>query len=172
MFFVNKEKQEITTYNKSGCCYHETTIWKLVNNIPQKIYILEEGEKTIEKKLVDGKWIEKEITDPVIYYISPSSGITGGNFIMTGKYFNGFEGDLNLWIENSNGIKGIIYGDRNTSNDNSINFILPTSVCQQDMSYIGLPCPADKSWTLTPGKYKIFVRPWSVESNKVDFTIK
>lgn len=113
---------------------------------------------------------QKENSASVINSVVPASATVGSHIEIKGSNFVGFAGDVNLWIENSAGVKGIIYGDRNSSNENSIRFILPASVCQQDTSYSGLPCPVTLS--LAPGNYKIFVRPWNTESNKVDFTIK
>jgi hypothetical protein len=109
-------------------------------------------------------------TIPKIYRIDPENASAGNQISIYGNNFSGFEGDLNVWIENSSGVKGIIYGDKKFSDDAQITFTLPVSVCQQDNSYSGLPCSA--TLQLTPGNYKIFVRPWSTESNKVDFTIK
>ncbi|MCX6719911.1 MAG: hypothetical protein NTV36_02280 [Candidatus Staskawiczbacteria bacterium] len=107
---------------------------------------------------------------PKIYRIDPESASIGATASIYGNNFSGFEGDLNVWIENSSGVKGIIYGDKKFSDESVIKFSIPTSVCQQDTSYSGLPCSA--TLQLTPGNYKIFVRPWSTESNKIDFTIK
>jgi len=39
-FKIAKEKQEIITFNKSGCCYHEEDGWKVTNNILKKAYII------------------------------------------------------------------------------------------------------------------------------------
>ena len=113
---------------------------------------------------------EKENTAPVINGVLPVSGSAGAVIEIKGSGFAGWEGDLNLWIENSAGVKGIIYGDKTKSSDSSIKFVLPASVCQKDNSYSGLPCSV--SMQLTPGNYKIFVNPWGAESNKIDFVIK
>jgi Tfp pilus assembly protein PilE len=107
---------------------------------------------------------------PKINSISPTSGAIGTLVEIKGEKFTGFEGDLNVWIENSNGIKGIIYGDKASSNNNLIKFILPVSVCQQDTSYSGLPCPAQLN--LVSGNYKLYVNPWGTKSNIVNFEIK
>ncbi|MDQ6785239.1 MAG: hypothetical protein M3033_00270 [Acidobacteriota bacterium] len=64
LFTVDKKKRTIETFNKSGCCYHETTRYKIINNRPQKVYVFTEdatggdGErvKLTTETLVGGKW--------------------------------------------------------------------------------------------------------------------
>jgi len=81
MFFVNKDKKLLTTYSKSGCCWHETDQYQIINNQPVLIYTLiedasgeakvkEDGNMIItEKKLVDGKWVTttKEVNQKEYY---------------------------------------------------------------------------------------------------------
>jgi hypothetical protein len=105
---------------------------------------------------------------PSIDSISPNSGPIGTIIEIRGKNFSGFEGDLDAWIENTEGVKGIIYGEMG-SNGNLIRFTLKSSFCQIDTSYSGLPCP--NFIYLTPGIYKIYVTPWWQKSNEVTFTI-
>ena len=67
MFTVDKEKKLLRTFDKSGCCWHITEEFSVVNNAPKKVF--EEVEdaafaeatkiKTITKKLVNGKWQTK-----------------------------------------------------------------------------------------------------------------
>lgn len=106
---------------------------------------------------------------PKIYRIDPASTSTGSLVSIFGNNFSGFEGDLNVWIENSSGIKGIIYGEKKFSDDTVIKFYIPASVCQQDNSYTGFPCSA--TLQLVPGNYKIYVNPWGTKSNIVNFKI-
>ena len=105
---------------------------------------------------------------PVIDSISLDSGPIGSLIEIQGENFSGFEGDLNAWIENTEGIEGIIYGEAG-SNNNLIKFTLNSSYCQIDTSYSGLTCP-DFIY-LTPGTYKIYVMPWGQKSNEVVFTV-
>lgn len=62
LFTVNKKEKTLETFNKSGCCFHETTRYKIVNNRPVKVYVLTEdamnGEKVTitTKRLIGGKW--------------------------------------------------------------------------------------------------------------------
>lgn len=63
MFTVNKKTKTIETFTKSGCCWHQTTRYKIVNNKPKKIYVFteemlssEETTSTTETLLPNGKW--------------------------------------------------------------------------------------------------------------------
>lgn len=106
---------------------------------------------------------------PVITSLSSYSGSIGNQVELNGCNFAGFEGDKNVWIENSQGIKGILYGEA-SSTSKLIKVVLKSPICQKDNSYSGLPC--DASLNLNPGIYKIYVSPWGKESDKIDFTIK
>ena len=105
---------------------------------------------------------------PFIASISPNPAKIGQATTVTGANLNGFEGDKNLWIENSAGQKGVIYGDRSGAGD-TIKFTLASSYCTADNSYSGLPCPA--YIMITPGAYSIYATPWGTTSNKVTFNI-
>jgi hypothetical protein len=63
LFTVDKRAKTIETFNKSGCCWHQTTRYRIVNNRPQKIYVFTEDAlgdgvkmRLITEKLVGGKW--------------------------------------------------------------------------------------------------------------------
>ncbi len=63
LFTVNKKTKTIETFNKSGCCWHQTIRYKIVNNRPVKVYVFTEdalggGEtvKLITETLVNGRW--------------------------------------------------------------------------------------------------------------------
>ncbi len=64
LFTLDKKQKTIETSNKSGCCYHETTRYKIINNRPQKVYVFIEdatggnGEKVklTTETLAGGKW--------------------------------------------------------------------------------------------------------------------
>lgn len=63
MFKVNKRAKTIETLTKSGCCWHQTTRYKIVNNKPKKVYVFteemlssEETTLTTETLLPNGKW--------------------------------------------------------------------------------------------------------------------
>lgn len=67
MFAVDKKAKTIETFTKSGCCWHQTTRYKVVNNKPKKVYVFTEdvmnsGENeisTIEILMPNGKWKKK-----------------------------------------------------------------------------------------------------------------
>lgn len=60
---VDKKKKVLRTFSKSGCCWHQTQEFKIVNNRPQKVYEFTEdamaadGKVHIEiRRRVSGKW--------------------------------------------------------------------------------------------------------------------
>jgi hypothetical protein len=112
---------------------------------------------------------DPSFTTPTIISLSATSGPVGTPVEIYGCNFQGFEGDLNAWIINDHGIKGILYGE-DGSTDTDLKVTLKSPLCQGDNSYSGFPCDA---WlTLTPGNYKIYTEPWAEKSNGVDFTIQ
>ena len=64
MFDVDAEKKTLSTFNKSGCCYHSAERYKVVNNRPVKVWeeiedatIKDETKvKITTKTLVKGRW--------------------------------------------------------------------------------------------------------------------
>jgi hypothetical protein len=64
LFEIDKKQKTIETFNKSGCCWHQTTRYRFVNNRLQKIYVFTEdaagadGKKVylITEKLINGRW--------------------------------------------------------------------------------------------------------------------
>ena len=64
MFTVLKEKKQLETFDKSGCCWHVTTRYAVVNNKPTKVFEMIEDAtidddtriKITTKTLVKGKW--------------------------------------------------------------------------------------------------------------------
>lgn len=75
LFSVDPQSRTLTTSTKSGCCWHQSSTWKVENNQPVLIEEITEGEgsgklagkftRTI-RKLVNGTWqvSEKEIEVP------------------------------------------------------------------------------------------------------------
>jgi hypothetical protein len=106
---------------------------------------------------------------PVITSISPESGSVGTTIEIRGCNFSGFEGDKNAWIENGEGVKGILYGESG-STSNLLTLTLKSPLCQTDTSYSGLPCGAELS--LSAGTYRIYVTPWGKTSNEAAFVIE
>lgn len=64
LFTIDKTRKTIETFNKSGCCYHETTRYRVMNNRPKKVFVFIEDAtvgdgakvKLTTKTLVKGKW--------------------------------------------------------------------------------------------------------------------
>lgn len=67
MFEVDKTKKVLRTFDKSGCCWHVTEEYSVVNNRPVKTFVEEEDAtipdetkvKITTKTLVKGKWQTK-----------------------------------------------------------------------------------------------------------------
>lgn len=106
---------------------------------------------------------------PVITSLTPTSGPVGTEITLQGCNFAGFEGDLNVWIENASGTKGIVYSEVG-SDAKTMNLKLNGPLCQTDNSYSGMPCEAELE--LIPGEYKIYTMPWGKKSNEVMFNIQ
>lgn len=106
---------------------------------------------------------------PIITSLSNYSGSIGARIEIRGCNFSGFEGDKNAWIENDQGVKGILYGE-DGSTSKLLKVTLKSPLCQNNNSYSGLSCDA---WlTLNTGTYNIYTFPWNKKSNEVNFTIK
>ncbi len=65
LFSVNAKTKTIETFNKSGCCWHQTTRYSIVNNRPKKVYVFTEDAAggdgiymslITETLLKSGKW--------------------------------------------------------------------------------------------------------------------
>jgi peptidoglycan hydrolase-like protein with peptidoglycan-binding domain len=105
---------------------------------------------------------------PVINSISPAAGPIGTTITISGSGFLGFEGDKYLWVKNVSGVKGLLYGEPYGS-DTSVRAVLPTRLCQTDVSYSGKDCPAYLD--LVPGIYTIEATGWGGTSNSISFTV-
>lgn len=75
LFRVDPQRKTLTTFTKSGCCWHQSSVWKVENNQPVLIEETTEDatnpnlpdKMTITtRKLVNGKWQvrEKEVKVP------------------------------------------------------------------------------------------------------------
>ncbi len=106
---------------------------------------------------------------PEIYSLSTNSFSVGDTIKINGCNLAGFEGDDNVWLQNTNGIKGILYGARHGDNEN-IEITTTSFICEQDTSYSGEDCK--NRLTLVPGVYKLYAMPWGKKSNEVSVTIK
>lgn len=75
LFTANKNDKTIETFNKSGCCWHETIRYKFLNNRLRKVYVLTEdasrGDEWVRittKSLAGGRWKTTVRTAPVEEY--------------------------------------------------------------------------------------------------------
>jgi hypothetical protein len=67
MFVVDKKKKVLRIFDKSGCCWHVTEEYSVINNRPVKVFVEEEDAtgadetkvKITTKRLVKGKWQTK-----------------------------------------------------------------------------------------------------------------
>lgn len=67
MFQVDKKKKVLRIFDKSGCCWHVTEEYSVVNNRPVKVFVEEEDATIFDdtkvrittKRLVKGKWQTK-----------------------------------------------------------------------------------------------------------------
>lgn len=122
-----------------------------------------------EKSKIQLTCVDQPEAAPVITSLSSNSVSVGTKLVISGCNFAGFESDLNVWIENSQGVKGILYSEPG-STAKSMNIILKPQACKTDESYRGLPCASYLN--LVPGTYKIYTIPWGKKSNEVVFTVK
>lgn len=63
LFTADKKAKTLETFSKDGCCWHQTTRYRVVNNRPVKVYVFTEdaangGDKVklTTETLVAGKW--------------------------------------------------------------------------------------------------------------------
>ena len=64
MFAISHKRKTLATFSKSGCCWHQTEEFKVVNNRPKKVLEvtrevvgnLKDKVKITTKRLVGGKW--------------------------------------------------------------------------------------------------------------------
>jgi hypothetical protein len=68
MFKVDEKNKTIETFTKSGCCWHRTTRYRVINDRPKKIYVFTEDATgsddyvrlTTEHLMPNGKWKKTE----------------------------------------------------------------------------------------------------------------
>lgn len=76
LFTVNKKQKTIETFNKSGCCWHQTIRYSIVNNRPVKTYIFTEdaaganGDRVVltTEIRVKGRWEKTTKRVPIDKY--------------------------------------------------------------------------------------------------------
>ncbi len=115
---------------------------------------------------------------PRIDSISPAKVETSGTFItIKGAYLNGFEGGTIVRFEKISSESGLVvqsgFMEANSytpKGATTLTFTLPNQLCTKITGESGLPCPSYMG--MTPGAYKVSVRPWSIFSNKLDFVVR
>lgn len=150
---------------------------------PQSSY----GEKYLVKILSTFKFIEPTTTVstsksstckqdkeliPIISSLSTYSASVGDTIKIHGCNLNGLEGDKSVWIENSQGVKGLLEQYDVSNDPENMQVTLTSTVCKEYIK--DTKCT---EWlTLTPGIYKIYGTlyhaPDGKKSNEVTFTIK
>lgn len=168
--------------------YKDYEIWRTLNDGSEEIIpdfaidLLPGAYKLQIKTTVDGvsigDWSDAAFsigsivtptsTNPFIESLSTYSGPVGTLLEIRGRNFSGFEGDLTAWVENSQGVRGLLIGEAGSS-ATLIKVTLKSRLCQIDTTYSGLPCPSFLD--LTPDVYKIYVMAWGQKSNVLNFTI-
>ncbi len=132
-------------------------------------------EKPISSNEIDYSINSTNVNDgsdtPRIDSIAPNqSDHPGVSITIKGIYLNGFEGETQVWFENSSGQSGVINTNSYTPvGATSLTFTLPNRLCTATVSGSGLPCPSYMG--IAPGVYKVYVKPWAKPSNKLDFTV-
>ncbi len=109
---------------------------------------------------------------PKIYSINPKQTDHQGTVLtIKGIYLNGFEGGTAIWFENETGQSGVIETNSYVpAGATTLTITLPNQLCTKSLGESGLPCSSYVG--MRPGLYKVYVKPWSVISNKLDFMIK
>lgn len=110
---------------------------------------------------------------PVIISLSTYSAKIGDTIKIHGCNLNGLEGDKRVYIENSQGVSGLLEQYDVTNDPENMQVTLTPTVCSKYVTDV--TC---KEWfTLSPGVYKIFGTLYHApsngkRSNEVTFTIK
>lgn len=116
------------------------------------------------------------VDGPHINSITPLSGPIGTVIDVEGEKLSGFEGDLILIFERSDGVKFNLtdnFGDYAKTQDKRIR-VTVKEPCQKGETvygaYSGIPSVCNYV-AMTPGKYKVYTEPWGKKSNVVEFTV-
>lgn len=69
LFFIEPKKRQLVAHSKSGCCYHETEVYKVASNKPVLVErVIEEASgsddagyvvRITTRRLVKGKWVKR-----------------------------------------------------------------------------------------------------------------
>ena len=142
---------------------------------PVLVNTLKSAEFTINAKGNNDEEVGIE-AKPVIYSISPSYGPVGTTVKINGAHMAGFESDLDFYFERADGKTAMLTYDYSVSGkpDGDGVKITIKEPCQKGQTiygrYSGIPSTCDYV-ALTPGKYKVYTKPYGQKSNVVEFTI-
>ncbi len=113
---------------------------------------------------------------PVITSLSSSSGPIGTVLEIKGCNLSGFEGDLDVTFEKSDGTKIILtdkFGTYATTQDTLIKVVVKEPCAQGETvygAYSGIPTICNYT-PLKLGTYRVYTMPWGKKSNEMTFTI-
>jgi hypothetical protein len=125
-------------------------------------------------KFQDEKLVLTE-APPIITSITPNRGPKGTVVEIRGSGLSGFEGDLDVYFERSDG-KRVMLTDTSSyiKTGGTLIKVIVSEPCKEGEMVIGRysgiesPC---KFVALTPGVYKVYAEPWGNKSNEVEFTV-
>ncbi len=118
----------------------------------------------------------KTDSQPIITSISTTSSQIGKILEINGCNLSGFEGDLDVVFEKTNGQK-IVLTDTFSSYIKTGDKLIKVKIeepCQKGEKIIGRYSGIENVCDyveLTPGLYKVYVEPWGRKSNVIDFNI-
>lgn len=166
--------QEISIVQSSDSYIYAKAPTSLVPGSYYNLYVVNQKGTS---NVVSVKVLSTVVTDntsnsnkPTIKSIYPASGPVGTIIEISGTQLNGFEGDLDAWIENDKGEVAFLPGLGPTPrSEQVIRVKISSSLCKTNNSYSGAAC--SYYLTITPGNYKIYTKPWGVKSNVVNFTV-
>lgn len=113
---------------------------------------------------------------PVITSLSNSSGPIGSVLEIKGCNLAGFEGDLDVTFEKSDGTK-VVLTDKFGTYASTQDTLIKVSVkepCAQGETVVGNYSGVQQKCNyvpLTPGTYKLYTMPWGKKSNEMTFTV-
>lgn len=106
---------------------------------------------------------------PVITGVSTDHTKIGEIIKIDGCNFSGFEGDTDVWIQNTSGEKGFIKSEPSSS-AKSVTFKIQNSFCKKNTSYSGEPC--DDYLEITKGTYIFYASAWGKKSQDVMMVVE
>ncbi len=157
-----------------GLVNHKTAC--LNSKVFMTMVAFDEQGKNIEEQILSTFAFTDSKPTPFIASVTPSSGPIGTIVEIRGNNLSGFEGDLDVIFERSDGKKIMLtdtFGDYPKTGGSLIK-VIAKEPCQQGETiydrYSGIPTQCNYI-AMTPGTYKVYAEPWGKKSNVVNFTI-